>query len=224
MATWTVTPSSAGGVRQRRRDVVAVADEGDAAAAQRAPALLQRQHVGQRLTRMLLVAQRVDDVQPRRRGGDRRDLLLRVGPHHQARATHRSRLRATSSSGSRVPSANSDGHVQRLGRRARLTAISKVERVRSDGFSNSMRDVPAGERRRGRRLARRAGDRPSSARPARAARRDRRADRSRTDRKSFARRRRRGLHHVRYSPLMRTYSALRSHRPDGRRARRRRRG
>ena len=68
------------GVRERRRDVVAVADERDRTAAYRSPTLLKRQEVGDRLTRMLLVGQRVDDVQA---SGGRRELLerlLREGP------------------------------------------------------------------------------------------------------------------------------------------------
>ena len=65
------------GVRERRRDVVAVADERDRAAAQRSQLFPQRQEVGNRLARMLFVGQRVDDVQPRRRGGELREQLLR---------------------------------------------------------------------------------------------------------------------------------------------------
>ncbi len=70
------------GVRERRRDVVAVADERDRTAAYRSPTLLKRQEVGDRLTRMLLVSQRVDDVQA---FGGRRELpqqLLRERPDH----------------------------------------------------------------------------------------------------------------------------------------------
>ena len=56
-----------GRVRQRGGDVVAVADEGQRAAAQRPQLLLQRQEVGDRLARVLVVGQRVDDVQAARR-------------------------------------------------------------------------------------------------------------------------------------------------------------
>ncbi len=72
------------GMCQRRGDVVPVADIGDAAATQRSPLLAQRQHVGQRLARMLLVAERVDDVQPRGRGGHHRNVLMRVRAHDEA--------------------------------------------------------------------------------------------------------------------------------------------
>jgi hypothetical protein len=49
-------------VRQRRRDVVAVADKGNGPAAQRAPSFSQCQHVGDDLARMLIVGECVDDV------------------------------------------------------------------------------------------------------------------------------------------------------------------
>ncbi len=72
----TCTPSIDAGLRERRGDVVAVADEGERAAGERAETLLQRQHVGQRLARMFLVGQRVDDVQVAARG--RRTLTSRA--------------------------------------------------------------------------------------------------------------------------------------------------
>jgi hypothetical protein len=50
--------------------------------------------------------------------------------------THRSRLRATSAIGSRSPIATSCGGAITSPPSSR-TAISKVQRVRSDGFSNS---------------------------------------------------------------------------------------
>ena len=65
------------GVRERRGDVVAVADEGERTALERSEMLLQREHVGQRLAGMLLVRQRVDDVQLRRGLGEAREPLLR---------------------------------------------------------------------------------------------------------------------------------------------------
>ena len=71
-------------MHQRRADVVAVADEGDAPAVERAPALGQRLHVGQRLARMLFVAERVDDVQLRRDLGDLvQPLLAERADHHR---------------------------------------------------------------------------------------------------------------------------------------------
>ena len=62
---------------ERRRDIVAVADERDCAAAAIAPSLAQRERVGERLARMLFVGERVDDVQVAPGGGQRRRLLLR---------------------------------------------------------------------------------------------------------------------------------------------------
>ena len=63
-------------MHERRADVVAVADERDALAGERSPSLDQRLHVGQRLARMLFVAERVDDVQLRRDLGDLMQPLL----------------------------------------------------------------------------------------------------------------------------------------------------
>ena len=54
-----------GGMHERGRDVVAVADVGDRAAAQLAEPFLQREEVGNRLTRVFFVGERVDDVQLR---------------------------------------------------------------------------------------------------------------------------------------------------------------
>ena len=54
-------------VRERHGDVVAVADVRDRAAAQRSPPFAQRQTIGERLARVLLVGQRIHDVQLRRR-------------------------------------------------------------------------------------------------------------------------------------------------------------
>ena len=43
-----------------------------------------RQAVGQRLTRVFFVGERVDDPQPRRGGGERFEARLRVGADHRA--------------------------------------------------------------------------------------------------------------------------------------------
>ena len=51
------------GMRQRRGDVVAVADEGQRAAGERSEPFLQRDEISQRLARMLFVGQRVDHVE-----------------------------------------------------------------------------------------------------------------------------------------------------------------
>jgi hypothetical protein len=68
--------------RERAGDVVAVADEGDRPAAQRPEVLAQRETVGERLARMLVVAERVHDVEPRRRGGELGEHALGIGPDH----------------------------------------------------------------------------------------------------------------------------------------------
>ena len=65
------------GVRQRHGDVVAVADERQRRAFERAQAFPQRQHVGQRLARMFLVGERVDDVHRGRGFGKPIQPLLR---------------------------------------------------------------------------------------------------------------------------------------------------
>ena len=54
-------------------------------AAEAAPALVQRQEIGGRLARMLLVGQRVDHVQARRRLGELDDAVLAEGADHGAR-------------------------------------------------------------------------------------------------------------------------------------------
>jgi hypothetical protein len=76
-------PSSAVGVCERRGHVVAVADERYATSQQRSPVLLQRHHVGKRLTRMLFVAERVDDVQFRGGRGHQRNFVLGVGAYDE---------------------------------------------------------------------------------------------------------------------------------------------
>ncbi len=65
------------GLRERGGNVVAVADEGNRAAAQAAEPFGQRQAVGQRLAGMLFVGQRVDDAQPRRGVGESLETRLR---------------------------------------------------------------------------------------------------------------------------------------------------
>jgi hypothetical protein len=67
-------------LRQRRRDVVAVSDEGDRAAPETAPGLLQRETVGERLAGMFFVGERVEHAQPRSRCRKLAQLVLTVGP------------------------------------------------------------------------------------------------------------------------------------------------
>ena len=54
-------------VREGGRDIVAVADVGNGPAVARPPALAQRQHVGQCLARMFLIAERVNHMEHGRR-------------------------------------------------------------------------------------------------------------------------------------------------------------
>ena len=78
IAIWTgdmhVDVEYCAGVSDRGRDVVAVADERDRPPSKRTPAFLQCQEIGDGLTGMLLVGQRVDHVELLRR---RRELLER---------------------------------------------------------------------------------------------------------------------------------------------------
>ena len=122
-------------VRQRRRDVVAVADEGDRAAAAVTPPLAQRERIGERLTRMLLVGQRIDDVEVAAGGGDDGGLLLLEGANDQranpSLEVSRDVLeRFAHALGERAGRCSVSPPSSRM-------AISNVDRVRSDGFSNS---------------------------------------------------------------------------------------
>ena len=65
------------GLRQRGRDVVAVADVRDGASLQPAESLLQSEHVGHGLTWVFLVGQRIDHVEARRGSGELLENLLR---------------------------------------------------------------------------------------------------------------------------------------------------
>ena len=120
---------------ERRRDVVAVADERDCAAATIAPSLAQRERIGERLARMLFVGERVDDVQVAPGGGQRRRLLLRERANDEGAdpslQVARDVLKRLARAFCRVrPGDGVSPPSSRI-------AISKVERVRSDGFSNS---------------------------------------------------------------------------------------
>ena len=67
-------------VHERGRDVVAVADVGDRAAAQRPEPLLQREEVGERLAGMLLVGERVDRRAAAAAAANSCSSVLREGP------------------------------------------------------------------------------------------------------------------------------------------------
>jgi hypothetical protein len=118
-----------------RRDVVAVADERQGAAGERAETLAEREEIRERLARVFLVGERVDDVEPPRgrANASRRDW---ANVRTTAPYTQRSRLRATSAMVSRPPSATSAGGSMTSPPSSR-TATWNVERVRSDGFSKS---------------------------------------------------------------------------------------
>ena len=126
----------AGDVRERGGDVVAVADERHARGRGNRPsASRMRHHVGERLAGMLLVGQRVDDVEPWRRRRQQHRPLLRERPDARARAPSvrgcGRRLRAV-----RGRLANSADRFS-TSPPSSWTAISNVDRVRSDGFSKS---------------------------------------------------------------------------------------
>ena len=97
-------------VRERGRHVVAVAHERERPPAPAPPVLLQRQDVGQRLAGVLFVGQRVDDVEPGRRAANSTRICC-AKVRMTAALTQRSRLRATSTIGSRPPSATSPGRA-----------------------------------------------------------------------------------------------------------------
>ena len=68
---------------QRRRDIVAVAHEGNCATATIPPPLAQRESIGERLAGMLLVGQCVDDVQIPAGSSQCRRLFLRKGTNDE---------------------------------------------------------------------------------------------------------------------------------------------
>ena len=186
-------------------------------AAQRAPPLAQRQAVGQRLARVLVVGQRVDHVQPRRRGGELLEQPLRERPDDDRVDPA---LEVARDVGDRLAAAERGVRLQRDHVAAELADGDLERRARAQRrLLEQHRDVPAAERVGGRRLAARATGRPSPARRDRGSARGRR-DRNREstgspcgvlrhgDRRVIAVTSHR---HVRYSALMRTYSALRSH-------------
>ena len=178
-------------VRERRRDVVAVADEGHASVRGRSPHCSRRRiAVGERLTRVLLVGQRVDDVQARRRIAPRSAARSCAKVRTTSARTQRSRLRATSSSGSRPP-ANSVDRFSDVA--AELFHRDLERRARPQRrLLEEQRHVRAVERPRGRRC------RPSwrsafSCTASRSRRSSASAEpRSRTDRKSLTKLRRNG--------------------------------
>ena len=89
--------------------------------------------------------ERVDHRQLRRRIGDLRAAAPGRRCGSRRALTHRSRLRATSSSGSRSACITSAG-ISTMSPPSSRTPIVKVTRVRSDGFSNSSADMPSGKR------------------------------------------------------------------------------
>src|SRR5262245_28918024 len=69
----------AGDLRERRGHIVPVADERDRSTATVAPSLAQREGIGERLARMLLVGQGIDDMKITARGSKCRRLFLSEG-------------------------------------------------------------------------------------------------------------------------------------------------
>ena len=71
-------------LREGRRNVVTVADEGDGAADPASPDFVKRLQIGKSLARVLLIGQRVDHVQTRRGLGELEQCRMREGAHHHA--------------------------------------------------------------------------------------------------------------------------------------------
>ena len=222
-------PAISAGVRQRRRRRCCRRRRTRASGPSSDPELLaQRQHVRQRLARMLLVGQRIDDVQraarPRRsrepllreRADDRRprpsarDCARRPRASRDRQARHADGGSITSPPSSRTAIVNVDPRPQRrlleqkrdvlAARAAGASAVRRRGRASARAASVQARD-----------RARRASDRGPTESPA-----------PRSDVRAIGRLRpiardqpRLGFAassaHVRYSALMRTYSALKSH-------------
>ena len=128
-------------MHERSGDVVAVADVGERAPLAVAPVLAQRQHVGQRLAGMLLVAQRVDDVQSRAAAASVLALscaYVRItSAAHPAFEVARDVLRAARARRRRIP-----GQVQRVA--AELADRDLERRPRAQrGLLEEQRDVRA---------------------------------------------------------------------------------
>ncbi len=137
-------------LRQRRRDVVAVADERDRAARPFAPHFFQRLQVGQRLARVLGVAQRVHDVKARRRVRELEQRRVRVGPHDDALDPA---LEIASHVDGRLALAERGDRVWRDDVAAELAHGDLEGRDRAQRrFLEQQRDVSAAERVRGRGL------------------------------------------------------------------------
>src|SRR5437867_4049905 len=65
------------GMRERCGHIVAVADKRDGATPRRTPMLLQRQEIRERLTRMLVVGEGIDHVEPACRSSELLEYELR---------------------------------------------------------------------------------------------------------------------------------------------------
>ena len=170
-------------MRQRCGDVVAVADVGDGSPAQRAPPLPQRHAVGQRLARVFLVGEGVDDVEP---GGSRGELLQQ--PLRERPDDHRvdPALQIARDIGHRLAAAQRGVGMEREDVAAELADRDLEGRTRPQRrLLEEHRDMPSAERRR------RSGASRPSARSAlscaeSARHRSKSApSKSRTDRKSF---------------------------------------
>ena len=123
-------------VGERRRHVVAVADKRHRPAAQGAPAFPHRQTVGHGLARMLVVGERVDDMETLRARGE----LLEC-PVRERSDDHRvdPALEVARDVGHRLALAERHVGLQSDGAAAELAnATSNVVRVRRDDFSNSI--------------------------------------------------------------------------------------
>ena len=217
------------GLRQGGRDVVPVSDVGDRAPGQRPEPLSQGQHVGDGLAGMLLVGQRVDDAKGRRGGGEILQHLLRertnddgihpafqvLGHVLRGLATAKRHFRRHQDRlASQLADRDLEGHARAQRRlveeQRHVPALERCLEAAAAGRPRLLE--PRGQREAGIQLARReVREREKRARPGAGALR-RRGPRRRRDRLHLDVAACRGRSsHVRYSPLMRTYSALRSH-------------
>ena len=213
---------------QRGRDVVAIAHVGDGASGQGAEGLLQRQQVGHGLARVLFVGEGVDHVQARRGRGKLFEHLLREGANDDG--IHPA-FEVARDVGRRLASAERYVGGDQNGIRTQLPHCDLEGHARAQRrLVEQQRDLAPGKRRLGAASAGGAG--LLHPRGLRQARRQLRGGQIGQRQKRARHRRRRStgtgwarglqwLHprarsrrgrstHVRYSPLIRTYSALRS--------------
>jgi hypothetical protein len=97
----------------------------------------KRQKIRQGLTRMLIVRERIDDVQPWRSQRKLFELAMRVRADDDG-CNPASRLSAMSPTASRLPKADIRLESDDVAAKSSRTAISNVVHVRRDAFSNNI--------------------------------------------------------------------------------------